>query len=110
VFGDLKDTADVSLYHETSDNESIQSKLDALSSGLGKSWDHNGGKGVLACFAHLETRRGCFRREKDNVGIVVDVADWGYRVGEIEVVVTERSKVPAAVRRIEDIAKDLSRF
>jgi len=98
----------VSLYHETSDAESIQGKLDALSSGLGVGWRENGGKSVLACFAHLEMRRGCFRRPEDAVSVVVDVADWGYRVGEVEVVVADETEVPSAVQRIQSIAKSLS--
>ena len=50
----------------------------------------------------------CFR--KSEVTVVVDVTDWGYRVGEIEVMVSSTEEVPAAVDKIEQIAKKMSEW
>lgn len=40
--------------------------------------------------------------------VVVDVTDWGYRVGEIEVVVADRGRVKEATRQIEELAREMS--
>ena len=63
---------------------------------------------VLVPFAHLETRRTLYR--KDEVNIAVDVTDWGYCVGEIEIVVEDNAAVPEAVDRIEAVAKELGEY
>ncbi len=71
---------------------------------MGEDWRES----RLTCYAHLETERWCYSRaEGAGVTVVVDVTDWGYRVGEIEMVVESKAEVPAAVERIEEIAKEL---
>ena len=48
--------------------------------------------------------------EQGDITIVVDDTDWGYRIGEIEIVLTDSSQVTVAVQKIEDLAKQLSKF
>ncbi len=90
-------------YHETSDADDILAKLAAVSEGLDKQWQQD----QLTCYAHLETRRWYYR--KDAITIVVDVTQWGFRVGEIEIMVEAKDQVPEAAKRIEEIAIDLSK-
>ncbi len=60
----------------------------------------------LACSTYYSASLcRCYR--KDDVNVVVDVTDWGYRVGEIEVVVSSKEEVPAAVAKIEHLAKQM---
>ena len=42
----------------------------------------------LMVFVDLKTVRKCYT--KDNVNVVIDSTDWGYRVGEIEIVVPDQ--------------------
>ena len=47
---------------------------------------------------------------QDDISIVIDDTDWGYRIGEIEILLTDSSQVSQAVKKIEDLAKQLSKF
>ena len=44
------------------------------------------------------------------MSVVVDDTDWGYRIGEIEIILTESSQVTQAIQKIDDLAKKLSKF
>ena len=100
------------LYHETSNLQDILGKLRLLpafadlaeSATLAELCE----KGTLAVFADVETRRLTYK--KAEVNVVIDFTDWGYRVGEIEIVVDDRSKVDEAVDKIEGLAKELGEF
>ncbi|XP_019745602.1 thiamine-triphosphatase isoform X1 [Hippocampus comes] len=61
----------------------------------------------LVCFAEFTTVRRTFTWEEDGVHIDLDEADFGYRVGEIEVLVPEGGDVQAALDKIERTAKKL---
>nr|ACO14570.1 Thiamine-triphosphatase [Caligus clemensi] len=104
------------LYHETSDVHEISAKLQIL---VPKK--NNGSKrnsmifnniGDFICnqilhkFAELITRRKHY--QKDNVSIVVDETNWGYKVGEIEMVVKDKLEVPEASKKIDAIARQLN--
>jgi adenylate cyclase class IV len=65
-------------------------------------------RGILTSYARLETTRHCYK--KDEVNIVVDDTDWDYRVGEIEIVVSEKKNVSAATSKIDAIAKELGEY
>lgn len=47
---------------------------------------------------------------QDDISVVVDDTDWGYRIGEIEIMLTDSSKVSQAIQKIDDLAKQLSKF
>lgn len=64
-------------------------------------------RSVLRPFAELETKRKCYKRSSDNVNIVVDETDWGYVIGEIEVIVDTKEEVCAATQQIETLASQL---
>ena len=51
--------------------------------------------------------RSCYERE--NVNIVIDETDWGFRIGEVEVMVDSKAKVMEATKQIEQIAKELGK-
>ena len=59
----------------------------------------------LMVFVDLKTVRKCYT--KDNVNVVIDSTDWGYRVGEIEIVVPDQDQVIQATKKIEDLGKEL---
>ena len=59
----------------------------------------------LMAFADLKTVRKCYT--KDDVNVVIDSTDWGYRVGEIEIVVPDQDQVIQATKKIEDLGKKL---
>ena len=58
-------------------------------------------------FVDLKTVRKCYT--KDNVNVVIDSTDWGYRVGEIEIVVPDQDQVIQATKKIEDLGKELGK-
>ncbi|XP_053268873.1 thiamine-triphosphatase [Pleuronectes platessa] len=60
----------------------------------------------LACFADFTTARQSFKLE-EGVQIDLDQADFGYHVGELEVVVPEGGDVQAALEKIERTAQKL---
>lgn len=99
------------VYHESSDAESIMIQLKSLRvdaiEGVTSLKDLST-NGSIVTFAHLVTRRCCYKR--DEVSIVVDDTDWGFRVGEIEVVVSSKDQVPWATRRIQEVAKALGKL
>jgi len=117
------------LYHETSNLEDILCKVRVVSppcipelEGLlggssGLEDDDNSDsevslnslveRCVLRPFAELETKRKCYKRSLDNVNIVVDETDWGYIIGEIEVVVDTKDEVWEATQKIEALAQQL---
>ena len=41
---------------------------------------------------------------------MVDDTDWGYRIGEIEIILTDPAQVTQAIEKIEDLAKKLGSF
>ncbi|XP_028821664.1 thiamine-triphosphatase [Denticeps clupeoides] len=65
----------------------------------------------LSCFAKFTTQRCSFLlQDEENEGKVridLDQADFGYCVGEIEIIVSEGYDVQAALRKIEDTANKL---
>ncbi|XP_034428928.1 thiamine-triphosphatase isoform X1 [Hippoglossus hippoglossus] len=61
----------------------------------------------LACFAEFTTVRQSFNLEEGGVQIDLDQADFGYHVGELEVVVPEGGDVQAALEKIERTAQKL---
>ncbi|CAB1438161.1 unnamed protein product [Pleuronectes platessa] len=60
----------------------------------------------LACFAEFTTARQSFKLE-EGVQIDLDQADFGYHVGELEVVVPEGGDVQATLEKIERTAQKL---
>lgn len=61
----------------------------------------------LACFAEYTTVRRSFRLEEEGVQIDLDQADFGYHVGEVEVVIPEGGDVKSALEKIERAARKL---
>ncbi|KAM3592975.1 uncharacterized protein V6R79_002957 [Siganus canaliculatus] len=61
----------------------------------------------LQCFAEFTTVRRSFTLEEQGVRIDLDQADFGYNVGEIEVLVLEGEDVPSALEKIERTAEKL---
>ncbi|KAF0028249.1 hypothetical protein F2P81_019336 [Scophthalmus maximus] len=65
------------------------------------------GKINLVCFAEFTTVRRSFTLEEEGVQIDLDQADFGYHVGEVEVLVPEGGDVQAALEKIERTARRL---
>lgn len=61
----------------------------------------------LQCFAEFTTVRRSFTLEQEGVQIDLDEADFGYHVGEIEVLVPEGGDVQPALEKIERTAQKL---
>lgn len=61
----------------------------------------------LVCFAEYTTIRRSFALEEEGVQIDLDEADFGYRVGEVEVIVPEGRDMQAALEKIERTAQKL---
>ncbi|KAM7390686.1 hypothetical protein PAMA_008737 [Pampus argenteus] len=61
----------------------------------------------LVCFAEFTTVRQSFTLEEEMVQIDLDQADFGYNVGEIEVLVSEGGDVQSALEKIERTAQKL---
>ncbi|XP_077411152.1 thiamine-triphosphatase isoform X2 [Vanacampus margaritifer] len=61
----------------------------------------------LVCFAEFTTVRRTFTLEEDGVHVDLDEADFGYTVGEIEVLIPEGGDMQAALDKIERTAKKL---
>ncbi|XP_045920492.1 thiamine-triphosphatase isoform X2 [Micropterus dolomieu] len=61
----------------------------------------------LVCFAEFTTVRRSFTLEEEGVQIDLDQADFGYHVGEIEVLVPEGGDVQSALEKIERTARKL---
>ncbi|XP_037613422.1 thiamine-triphosphatase isoform X2 [Sebastes umbrosus] len=61
----------------------------------------------LVCFAKFTTDRRSFTLEEEGVQIDLDQADFGYHVGEIEVLVPEGGDVQSALEKIERTAGKL---
>lgn len=61
----------------------------------------------LVCFAEFTTVRQSFTLEEEGVQIDLDQADFGYSVGEIEVLVPEGGDVQSALEKIERTARKL---
>jgi len=106
--GTVTEGSGVTLYHETSNSDDILARLRDLTrdepdkSNLKELVS----RGVLSPFARLETQRRSYR--KGEVNIVVDATDWGYRIGEIEIMVASKEEAPNAAKKIDDIAKELA--
>lgn len=77
---------------------------EAASSHQDESWL---GKINLVCFAEFTTVRRSFTLEEEGVQIDLDQADFGYHVGEVEVLVPEGGDVQAALEKIERTARRL---
>ncbi|XP_029385045.1 thiamine-triphosphatase isoform X3 [Echeneis naucrates] len=61
----------------------------------------------LVCFAEFTTVRQSFTLEEEEVKIDLDQADFGYNVGELEMLITEGEDVHAALERIDRTARKL---
>ncbi|XP_068438142.1 thiamine-triphosphatase isoform X1 [Clinocottus analis] len=61
----------------------------------------------LVCFADFTTVRQSFTLQEKGVQIDLDQADFGYHVGEIEVLVPEGGDVQSALKKIERTAGKL---
>ncbi|XP_062297619.1 thiamine-triphosphatase isoform X1 [Scomber scombrus] len=61
----------------------------------------------LVCFAEFTTVRRSFTLEEEGVQIDLDQADFGYHVGEIEVLIPEGGDVQSALEKIERTAQKL---
>ncbi|KAK7118239.1 hypothetical protein R3I94_021915 [Phoxinus phoxinus] len=62
----------------------------------------------LVCFAEFKTKRCSYMLERDGaVRVDLDQADFGYCVGEIEVLVPEGGDMNAALQRITSTAAEL---
>ncbi|XP_049912345.1 thiamine-triphosphatase isoform X2 [Epinephelus moara] len=61
----------------------------------------------LMCFAEYTTVRRSFTLEEEGVKIDLDQADFGYHVGEIEVLVPEGGDMQSALGKIERTARKL---
>ncbi|XP_053714985.1 thiamine-triphosphatase [Synchiropus splendidus] len=61
----------------------------------------------LICFSEFTTLRRSFTVAEEGVQIDLDQADFGYNVGEIEVLLSEGEDVAAAVGKIEKTAQIL---
>jgi len=123
-------SAGTTLYHETSNLEDILSKIRAIvqPSSL-KNYSNEAGNGnetgidngwssaadlnsmvesrQLTTFATLETNRKWFKRPEDNVSVVVDETDWGYMIGEIEVMIDSKRDLTNALLKIDQLATSL---
>lgn len=64
----------------------------------------------LVCFAEFTTVRQAFTLEEEGVHIDLDRADFGYSVGEIEVLVPEGEDVQPALEKIERTAQKLGKL
>ncbi|CAN9506048.1 unnamed protein product [Ophioblennius macclurei] len=61
----------------------------------------------LACFADFTTARRSFALQEDGVRVDLDRADFGYHVGEIEVLVADGGDVRQATEKISRTAQKL---
>ncbi|XP_028288576.1 thiamine-triphosphatase [Parambassis ranga] len=61
----------------------------------------------LVCFAEFTTERQSFTLQEQGVQIDLDKADFGYHVGEIEVLIPEGEDVQCAVEKIRKTAQQL---
>lgn len=61
----------------------------------------------LVCFAEFTTVRRSFTLEEEGVQIDLDQADFGYHVGEIEVLIPEGGDMQCALEKIERTAQKL---
>ncbi|XP_067342658.1 thiamine-triphosphatase isoform X2 [Channa argus] len=61
----------------------------------------------LVCFADFTTVRRSFTLEEEGVQIDLDQADFGYQVGEVEVVVPQGGDMQSALERIDRTAQKL---
>merc|ERR1712029_1157471 len=114
------------LYHETSNLEDIVSKIRTIvapsllknchgnelsTSQPEQQQDYDLNSMVtsqtLTSFATLETNRRWFKRQDDNVSVVVDETDWGYMIGEIEVMIETKDDVSKALNKIDQLATNL---
>jgi len=111
------------LYHETSNLEDIVGKIRSIvapsllkhrpvspsSSDSLQDLDLNSmvASRTLTSFATLETNRKWFKRQDDNVSVVVDETDWGYMIGEIEVMIETKDDVSEALTKIDHLASNL---
>lgn len=64
----------------------------------------------LVCFAEFTTIRQSFALEEEGVHIDLDQADFGYSVGEIEVLVPEGGDINSALGKIERTAQKLGKL
>lgn len=89
---------------EQNPDELVVSAEDVYKSTENDSWmsDMN-----LVCFAEYTTVRRSFTLEEDGVQVDLDQADFGYSVGEIEVLVSEGKDVQFALEKIEKAAQKL---
>ena len=120
------------MYHETSDMIDIVSRLKTIPNehtvekcnvDSNFNLDQWVSSGILWAFAEINTSRkeyqlsAALRGDGANfqnhcanypINIVVDVTDWGYTNGEIEILLETPEEVDIAVSEIEQIASDLN--
>lgn len=95
-------------YQETSDETEVLQVLKANIGFVDACLDEAVQSKALTSFAKLETHRSTFHRP-DGVAVVLDLTDWGFRVGEVEVLVQRQDQVPQACQKISNLAKTLGK-
>merc|ERR1712223_2130127 len=116
------------MYHETSDEKNILSRIEAISpiemdKSLEASFvlDHLVLSGRLWPFAEIDTNRKEYQLvSKSNsagnkeeidcqhtVTVVIDATSWGFLIGEVEILVRNEEDIESAIKHIEMIAKKL---
>ena len=110
------------MYHETADPDAIISKLQTVIAskhsikdlGTKKAFlDNHVQNGTLWNFAEIKTNRQEYKQkhsQSDNeqsINIVIDKTDWGYIIGEIEILVKNETEVEAAASKIDVLADKL---
>ena len=118
------------MYHETSEEKRILSKIIAISpstlnnSALKNKYELDDlvSTGRLWPFAEIDTNRkeyqllpgtncSVYKQSKTNnqhsVTVVIDATSWGFLIGEVEILVQEQEDVDSAKSQIELIAKEL---
>jgi len=116
------------MYHETSDEKNILSRIEAISpiemdisSEATFDLDHLVLSGRLWPFAEIDTNRKEYqlvsnlnssgnKEEVDcqhTVTVVIDATSWGFLIGEVEILVRNEEDIENAINQIEMIAKKL---
>ncbi|XP_062917355.1 thiamine-triphosphatase [Mobula hypostoma] len=93
-------------YRETTSEAEILALLRPLLTAAAGGLDRLVESGHLQEFAAIRTQRISYRLPQGTV-VDLDLADFGHRVGEIEVEVGTEAEVPAAQARIEELARSL---
>ncbi|XP_053198235.1 thiamine-triphosphatase isoform X2 [Scomber japonicus] len=104
-YKEITNLPDIQLRVKEVIKEDVDSETtEKISSQEDESWL---GKMNLVCFAEFTTVRRSFTLEEEGVQIDLDQADFGYHVGEIEVLIPEGGDVQSALEKIERTAQKL---